>query len=48
METNNNNAQNSPKMSPKDNKKKSCQWSNDTIKLLFLFLTSGSGDTNNK
>ena len=35
-------------MSPKDNKKKSCQWSDDTIKLLFLFLTGGSGDTNNK
>jgi hypothetical protein len=25
-------------MSPKDNKKKSCQWSDDTIKPLFMFL----------
>ncbi|CAB4478978.1 hypothetical protein RhiirA5_366592 [Rhizophagus irregularis] len=42
----NDNAQNSTKVDLKNNKKKSCQWNDDTIKLLLSFLIERKEEAN--
>ena len=46
FDKNDNNAQSSTKISPKDNKKKSCHWNDDTIKLLLSFLIERKEEVN--
>src|ERR1044071_3829817 len=46
FDKNDNNMQSSTKISSKDNKKKSCHWNDDTIKLLLLFLIERKEEVN--